>query len=230
MAVETEKCDAVSKAYSRITQSARQAARTFREFRVGEALLPADDRSFPGELLLGIAQEADWCKRNVHDLSSPGGLTAIHDEYVPGDVVRSVGSEKDRRAFQVMFVAKTPRRNMREKQFLVTLDYTIGHVRGKPARRDGVDLNVVQRPLAGQIFGEADDSTFAGVIANRGELGRSAPQPGNGGNVDDFSSTLANHDSPDGLCAEKAARQVRLDDLVPIIKPHLFHASTPGNA
>jgi hypothetical protein len=55
MAIQTEKCDPVTPTYSRIAQSACQTARALREFRVGEALLPADYGSFPWKLLLGIA-------------------------------------------------------------------------------------------------------------------------------------------------------------------------------
>lgn len=90
MAIQTEKCDAISRIHSRIAQSTRETGRAFREFRVSEPLVSANNRGFPGKLLLGIPQKSDGTERDVHDLNSPGSLAAVDDENVPGDIVRCI--------------------------------------------------------------------------------------------------------------------------------------------
>src|ERR1700731_4302754 len=134
-----------------------------------------------------------------------------------------------------MFIAKTPQRNAGEKKLLMVLQDAIRHVCGKPARSDRIYLNVVTCPFAGQVFGKTDDSTLTGVIANGWKFRRSPSQSSHGRNVNDFSSAvltpafaLADHDFADRLGAQKSSGQVRLDDLVPILEPHLLDGSAPG--
>src|SRR5271156_5762722 len=155
-----------------------------------------------------------------------------------GDIVRGVGSEKHCSSFQVMFIAKTPQRNVREKKLLKMLQDAIRHVGGEPARSNCIYLNVVARPLAGQVFGKTDDSTLAGVIANGRKFRRSPAQSGDRRNVYDLPCgvrgravlvpALTDHDFAYRLGAQKSAGQVGLDDFVPVLKPHLFYGSAPG--
>src|SRR5579864_4229985 len=112
-----------------------------------------------------------------------------------------------------MFIAKTPQRNMGEEQILMMLQDPIRHVCRKPAGSNCIDLNVVSRPFAGQVFGKADDATLAGVIANGWKFRRSAAQPSHRRNINDFSRAvlaravltpaLANHDFADRLAHRK---------------------------
>src|ERR1700758_5153800 len=137
-----------------------------------------------------------------------------------------------------MFIAKTPQRNVGEKKLLMVFQHAVRHVCGKPARRNCIYLNVVTRPFAGQVFGKTDDPTLAGVIANGWKFRRSATQSSHRCNINDFSGaalaralltlTLADHDFADRLGAQKSSGQVRLDDLVPILKPHFLDGSAPG--
>src|ERR1700722_4725949 len=106
----------------------------------------------------------------------PGGLTSIHHQHVTGDIVRGGRSEKHSRSFQVMFIAKTPQRNVGEKKRLMALQDAVRHVCGKPAGSNCIYLNVVTCPFAGQVFGKTDDSTLAGVIANGWKFRRSPTQ------------------------------------------------------
>src|SRR5260370_36953848 len=124
----------------------------------------------------------------------PGGLTSIHYQNVAGDVIGSIGSQKDSSSFQVMFIAKTAQRNLGKEKFPVVLQHAAGHVRRKPAGSDGVDVDIVHRPFAGQVFGEADHSALAGVISNGWKCGRGATQSSHRCNIDDLSATLLDHD------------------------------------
>src|SRR5580700_4198663 len=107
----------------------------------------------------------------------PGRLTSIHHQHVTGDIVRGGRSEKHSSSFQVMFIAKTPQRNVGEKKLLMVLQDAVRHVCGKPARSNCIYLNVVSRPFAGQVFGKADDAALAGVVTNGRKFRRSAAQP-----------------------------------------------------
>src|SRR5579864_5886193 len=137
-----------------------------------------------------------------------------------------------------MFIAKAPQRNVGEEQILMMLQDPIRHVCRKPAGSNCIHLNVVSRPFAGQVFGKADDSTLAGVIANGWKFRRSSTQPGHRLNINDLSRAmvrravlslaLADHDFADRLGTQKSSGQVRLNDLVPILEPHLLDGSAPG--
>src|SRR5580704_9376590 len=82
-----------------------------------------------------------------------------------------------------MFIAKTPQWNVGEKKLLMMLQDAVRHVCGKPARSNGIYLDVVTRPFAGQVFGKADDSTLAGVISNGWKFRRSTAQSSDRRNV-----------------------------------------------
>src|ERR1700692_4590057 len=92
----------------------------------------------------------------------PGRLPSIHYQNVAGDVIGSVGSEKDSSSFQVMLIDKTASRTLGEEEVPVVLKHLVPPVGGEPARSDGIDLDVVQRPFARQVFGETDHSSLAG--------------------------------------------------------------------
>src|SRR5260370_20468148 len=129
-----------------------------------------------------------------------------------------------------MFIAKTPQRNVGEKELLMVLQDAVRHVCGKPAWSNCIYLNVVTCPFAGQVFGKTDDSTFAGVIANGWKFRRSSAESCNRSDIDDLSPALPNHDLAHRLCAEKRSSQIGLDYLIPILKTHLLRRSTPGYA
>ena len=100
-----------------------------------------------------------------------------------------------------MFTAKTAQRNLGEKKFTVALQHPVRHVCRKPAGSNRIYLDVVHCPLAGKVFGEADDPALAGMISNGWECGRSTTQSSYRGNIDDLSAALLDHDLADGLCA-----------------------------
>src|SRR6202046_4063733 len=132
-----------------------------------------------------------------------------------------------------MFIANTPQRNVGEKKLLMVLQDAVRHVCGKPARSNCIYLNVVTCPFAGQVFGKTDDPTLAGVIANGWKFRRSPTQSSHCRNINDFSRAVltpafADHDFADRLSTQKISGQVRLDDLVPILEPHLLDGSAPG--
>ena len=92
-----------------------------------------------------------------------------------------------------MIAAKTVKGNLGQEGLLVMLKNPTGHVRGKPAGSDGIDLDIVRRPFARQIFGEGNDPAFAGVLANGFEIRRSSAQARYRGHVDDLAVSLPDH-------------------------------------
>src|SRR5579864_4503787 len=131
----------------------------------------------------------------------PGGLTSIDHQNVTGDVIGSIRSEKDSGSLKVMFIAKPAQRNLGKEKFTVVLQHLVRHAGGKPAGSNRIHLDIVHRPFARQIFGEADHSPLAGMIANGWECGRSTSQSCHRGYIDDLSATLLDHDPSHGLCA-----------------------------
>src|ERR1700728_5157744 len=125
-----------------------------------------------------------------------------------GNVGRGVRSQKNCRAFQVMVATKTVKRNLGQEGLGVVLKNPTGHVRGKPARRDGVDLDIVWRPFARQIFGEGDDPTFTGVVADGLELRGSSAQARHRGHVNDLALALPDHGFAYGLREQESSREV----------------------
>src|ERR1700691_2502019 len=102
----------------------------------------------------------------------PGRLPSIHYQNVSGDIIGSVGSEKDSSSFQIMFIAETAQRNLGQEEFPVVLQRLVRHMGGEPAWSDGIDLDVVHRPFTRQVFGETDHSALAGMVCNGWEGGR----------------------------------------------------------
>src|SRR5580693_8202935 len=147
-----------------------------------------------------------------------------------GDVVGSVGSKKDGRALQIVVIAESPQWDFLQEIFLVSFYHDLRHVRGKPARSNRVYLNVVNAPLAGQIFGKSYHATLAGVIADSLKFRGSAVNARDGGYVDDFPAALRGHEFSGSLRKQKSARQVRLDHFVPMFETHFFDRRAPGCA
>src|ERR1700686_119261 len=133
----------------------------------------------------------------------PGRLASIHYQNVTGDVVGSIRSEKDSGSLKVMFIAKPAQRNLGKEKFTVVLQHLVRHVGGKPAGSNRIPLDVVHPPFARQIFGEADHSALAGMIANGWECGWSTTQSSHRGYIDDLSAALLDHDLSHGLCTKK---------------------------
>src|SRR5713101_735219 len=111
------------------------------------------------------------------NLQNSGRLPAIHHEDMAGDEIRSIGSQKDRCAFQVVLVAEALQRNLAQERLFVSLDHHLRHVRRKPARRDGVHLNIMHAPFARQVLGENDYAALAGVIPDGLKFRRRAAEP-----------------------------------------------------
>ena len=74
------------------------------------------------------------------------------------------GRQEDRRARNVLWLAGTPARDLRNSHLvdLVIIDRRFGHVAGEEARRDGVHIDLVFGEIRGEVFGEVDDPRFTG--------------------------------------------------------------------
>src|SRR5215472_8874913 len=127
-----------------------------------------------------------------------------------------------------MIAAEAAKRDLLQKGFPVLFNRHFGHVRREPARSNGIDLDVVNAPLAGQILGESDDATLAGVIADGLKLRRGASHSRHRGDVNDFPPPLRKHEFSSGLREKECAGEVRLDHLVPMLQFHLLDGSAPG--
>src|SRR6266851_4377019 len=178
----------------------------------------------------GGAHSRSSLKPPVSSLQRSRGLPAIHYQDVAGDKIRSIRSKKNGGAFQVLLVAEALQRNLAQERVFVSLDHHLRHVRRKPARRDGVHLNIMLAPFARQVFGENDYAAFAGVIPDGLKFRRRAAEPRNGSDVDNFSAPLRDHGFANGLRKQKCPGQIRLNDSVPVLQLHFFHRRTPRNA
>src|SRR5580704_10517415 len=118
---------------------------------------------------------------------------------------RGIRSQKNGGAFQVIVAAETVKRNLFQQGLLTVLENPVRHVRGKPARSDGVDLNIVLRPFARQIFGEGDDPAFTGVVADRLYIRGSPTQARDRGHVDDLAVSLPDHGFARGLREQESS-------------------------
>ena len=129
-----------------------------------------------------------------------------------------------------MVAAKAAERNLLQKSLPISFDRHFGHVRRKPSGGDGIHLDVVNPPFAGQIFGEGDDATFAGVIADGLEFRRCTSHPGHRSDVDNLAPALRHHEFSNGLRKEKCPGQIRVHDFVPMLQLHFLDRSAPGGA
>src|SRR5713101_5898675 len=127
---------------------------------------------------------------------------------MPGDVIRSVRSQEDSSPLQILFISQAAQRNPFQKSFAVALDHNFRHVGGEPPGSDGIHLDIMDGPLAGQVFREGDYPSLAGVIRNGLKFRRSSVQAGYGCNVNNFSATLSNHDLANSLGKQKSPGQV----------------------
>ena len=157
-------------------------------------------------------------------------MAAVDYEDVAGDEGGGVGGEEDGGAFQVVVAAEAVQGNSAEEGVLVSLDEDLRHVGWEPAWSDGVHLDIVHAPFAGEILGENDDAAFAGVIADGLKFGRSAAKSGDARNVNNFSAALGDHGFADGLGKKKCAGEVGLDDFVPVLQAHFFDGRAPGGS
>src|SRR5712692_9868136 len=178
----------------------------------------------------GGAHSRSSLKPPVSSLQHSRGLPAIHYQDVPGDEIRSIRSQKDRGALEVLLVAEALQRNLAQERLFVSLDHHLRHVRREPARRDGVHLNIMLAPFARQVLGENDYAALAGMISDSLKLRRRASETCNRSDVDNFSAPLRNHRFAHGLRKQKCPGQIRLNDSVPVLQLHFFHRRTPRNA
>src|SRR5579864_5228239 len=95
-----------------------------------------------------------------------GGLASIHHQHVAVNVSRGIRCKEDRRAFQVMVGTKTTRGNVTKQVISLVFDDFVRHVRGKPSRRNGIDLDIMPRPLDRKIVSKGNYSALAGVVCN----------------------------------------------------------------
>src|SRR5215469_10970923 len=132
---------------------------------------------------------------------------------MPGDKIGSIGGKEHGGALQVVIAAKAAEWNLLQEGVPISFDHYLRHARGKPARGDGVDLDVVNPPFAGQIFGKGDDAAFAGVIPNGLKFWRRTSHARYRSDVNDLPAALRHHQFSDGLRKEECAGQIRLDDF-----------------
>src|SRR3984893_13309629 len=116
-----------------------------------------------------------------------------------GDVIGGVGTQKNGSAFQVVVIAETTKRDLFQELFLVPLNHNLRHVSRKPARSDRVYLNIVDAPFARQVFRKGNDAAFAGVVTDRLKFRRRAANARDGGDVNNFTVALSDHEFAGGL-------------------------------
>src|SRR5215472_12031198 len=105
---------------------------------------------------------------------------------MPGDKIGGVRRKKHGGSFQVVIVSEAAEGNLLKKGFPVSFDHHLGHVDREPSGSNGIYVDIVNPPLARQIFGEGDDAALAGVIPNGLELRRRTANAGYRGNVDNL--------------------------------------------
>src|SRR6478736_5526573 len=131
-----------------------------------------------------------------------GGLASIHHQYVAVDVGGGVRCEKDRRAFQVIVGTEAARWNVAEQVISLVFNHFVRHVRGEPSWRNGVDLDIMARPLYRQIMRKRNYSAFAGMISDcLHRLWRRASDARDRRHINDLTSFLLQHDFTRGLGA-----------------------------
>ena len=89
--------------------------------------------------------------------------SAVNRDRLASDVIRSVGSQKDRRSGQFRRDAGTPHRDHAHRavvQFGVRED-RVGHLRPEPSGRDRIDADVVFGEIYGQGTGHLPHSALA---------------------------------------------------------------------
>src|SRR5580692_1035941 len=65
------------------------------------------------------------------------------------------------------------------------------------------------------------------MVADGLKFRRSTAHAGDGGDIDDLSAALGDHEFSGGLGKKKSARQIRLYHFVPVFEAHFFDWSTP---
>src|SRR5882672_93558 len=93
-------------------------------------------------------------------------LASVYNQHMATDISGSIGSQEDRGAFEIVICAKAARWDMTQQIVFLVLDDPVRHMRGKPSRRDRIDLNIMTRPLARQVFGKRNYPTLACMVSN----------------------------------------------------------------
>src|SRR5215469_796965 len=201
MTVGAEKRDAVAGLDSRLAQGAGQPAGALGELRVSEPFFSTDHGGALRILLLRVAKETDWRQGYIHGFIEPnsGCLSSVNYEYVSCHIIRGVRSQEDGCSFQIVFAAESSQGNSLEERFFVFFNDHSGHVRREPARCDGVDLNIVGAPLAGQVPGESDYASLTRVVTDGLKLRRRAAKAGHRGDIDDLAAALPHHEPSGSL-------------------------------
>ena len=112
------------------------------------------------------------------------------------------------------------------------VENSLGHPGGEKARRDGVDVDVVLRPLVGQRAGEVHHTALAGVIGEcRRHFRIETRQALDRRDVDDLALPARHHAAPAHfLRDDKHGREIQIDDLVPRFQRVVYRRGTPGRA
>src|SRR6266849_1459513 len=119
------------------------------------------------------------------------------------DVIGSARGKEESSAFQVALIAETPEGNFAQECIFIPLDDRLRHVCRKPSGSDGVHLDVVDSPLASEVFRKRDHPAFARVVANRLKFRRRAAKASDRSDVDDLAAALGNHALSNRLGKEK---------------------------
>src|SRR4029077_1601125 len=98
-----------------------------------------------------------------------------------------------------VLTAETSQGNLVQESVLVLFDDHPRHARGEPSRRNSINLDVVNPPLASQVLGEGNDAAFAGVIPDGLEFRRRPANARHRGDVNNLSAALRDHELSDGL-------------------------------
>ena len=163
----------------------------------------------------------------IQNSLSPGGLTTIDDQHVSGHIRRSSRCQEYHITLQVVISSEAARRNFRQQGIFAVLEDPLRHVGGEPSGSDRVHLDVMRRPLAGQIFGECDDATFARVLADRLHFGRCSTQTRHRGDMNGLSGSLGGHLLAHRLTKQEGAGQIRVENFVPLLERHFLDRSAP---
>ena len=145
----------------------------------------------------------------------PSHPAAIDGEHRAGDVVAGGGAQVERCAGEVLRLAPAGGGDALEDLAVAGLvglqGFGVGG--GEVAGGDGVDLNVLRRPLVGESLGELRDAAFAGGVRRDSDASLKAEQAGD---VHDLSGRIARDDiSGEELAELEDAGEVDLQDLLP---------------
>src|SRR5262249_55192923 len=120
-------------------------------------------------------------------------------------------------ARDIFRLADASKRDLLYRCLLELLAENISHSGFDEAGSDRVTSNVARRDLAGDSFGQADESGFGGGVVGLSGLAHLAEDAAD---VDDASPAQPKHVGDDLLDAEISGSQIRLQDGIPVRALH----------